>query len=99
FDADRDALMARAEAAGVGTIVTISTHVARFANLKAIAVRYSRVFCSIGTHPHNAAEEPDVPVAELVRIAADPVVVAIGEAGLDYHYDYSPRATQRAVFL
>ena len=99
FDADRDALMARAEAAGVGTIVTISTHVARFANLKAIAARYSRVFCSIGTHPHNAAEESDVPVAELVRIAADPVVVAIGEAGLDYHYDYSPRAIQRAVFL
>lgn len=100
FDADRDALVARARAAGVGTMVTISTRVAQFARLKAITERYRDVWCSIGTHPHNAAEEPDVTTDDLVRIAtAEPRVVAIGEAGLDYHYDNSPRAAQREGFL
>ncbi len=78
---------------------SISTRVARFPELRALVERYPRVYCSIGTHPHNAAEEPDVTTEELVRIAADPKVVAIGEAGLDYHYDNSPRDAQRASFL
>jgi TatD DNase family protein len=99
FEADRDALVARARAAGVNTMVTISTRVAQFAPLKAIAERYAGIYCSIGTHPHNAAEEPDVTTDDLVRIAADPIVVAIGEAGLDYHYDNSPRAAQREGFV
>jgi TatD DNase family protein len=98
FDEDRDAVVERAGAAGVGTMVTISTRVAKFAGLRALAERYPRVYCSIGTHPHNAADEPDVTTADLVRIAADPRVVAIGEAGLDYHYDNSPRAAQRESF-
>jgi TatD DNase family protein len=98
FDEDRDALVARARAAGVGTMVSISTRVKKFPALKAIATRYDRVFCSIGTHPHNAAEEPDVSEDELVANAADPIDVAIGEAGLDYHYDYSPRAAQHEGF-
>ncbi len=99
FDADRDALVARARAAGVGTMVTISTRVKKFEALKELAQRYDHVFCSVGTHPHNAAEEPDVTTADLVRLAADPLVVAIGEAGLDYHYDNSPREAQREGFL
>ena len=100
FDSDRDALVERARAAGVGIMVTISTRVAKFAGLKAIAERYAGIYCSIGTHPHNAAEEPDVTADDLVRIAkAEPLVVAIGEAGLDYHYDNSPRAAQREGFL
>jgi TatD DNase family protein len=98
FDADRDALVARARAAGVGTMVTISTRVRRFAEIRAIAERYERIYCSIGTHPHNAAEEPDVTTDHLVRIAEDPLVVAIGEAGLDYHYDNSPRDAQAEGF-
>jgi TatD DNase family protein len=98
FDADRDALVARARAAGVGTMVTISTRVRRFAEIRAIAERYERIYCSIGTHPHNAAEEPDVTTDDLVRIADDPLVVAIGEAGLDYHYDNSPREAQKQGF-
>jgi TatD DNase family protein len=98
FDADRDAVVARARAAGVDTMVSISTRVRKFASLKAMAARYDRIFCSIGTHPHNAAEEPDVTVDELVSIAADPIVVAIGEAGLDYHYDYAPREAQHQGF-
>jgi TatD DNase family protein len=99
FEAERDAVVARAHAAGVDTMVTISTRVARFAGLKAITERYERIYASIGTHPHNAAEEPDVAADDLARIAEDPAVVAIGEAGLDYHYDNAPRDAQRAGFL
>ena len=100
FDADRDDVVARARAAGVATMVTISTRVAKFARLKEIAARYDNVWCSIGTHPHNALEEPDVTAEQLAEIAArEPRVVAIGEAGLDYHYDKSPREAQREGFL
>lgn len=99
FDADRDALVERARAAGVGRMVSISTRVKKFEHLKAIASRYPGVTVSIGTHPHNAAEEPDVTADDLVAIAEDPMVVAIGEAGLDYHYDNSPVAAQRAGFI
>jgi TatD DNase family protein len=99
FDGDRDQVVERARAAGVGTMVTISTRVSRFAQVKALAERYERVFCSIGTHPHNAAEEPDVTAADLIAMSAYPKVVAIGEAGLDYHYDNAPREAQRASFL
>jgi TatD DNase family protein len=99
FDADRDALVERARAAGVGRMVSISTRVKRFEHLKAVASRYDGVTVSIGTHPHNAAEEPDVTADDLVAIADDPMVVAIGEAGLDYHYDNSPVEAQRAGFI
>jgi TatD DNase family protein len=99
FDDDRDDVVARAHAAGVDTMVTISTRVAKFAGLKALTERYERVFCSIGTHPHNAADEPDVTADDLARIAEDPAVVAIGEVGLDYYYDNSPREAQREGFL
>jgi TatD DNase family protein len=94
FASELDAVVARAEAAGIGRIVTISTRVARHAGVLAIAEHFPRVFCSVGTHPHQAHEELDVTAAELVRRASHPKVVAIGEAGLDYHYDYSPRAAQ-----
>jgi TatD DNase family protein len=99
FDADRDALVARARAASVGRMVSISTRVRKFDRLKEIASRYPDVTVSIGTHPHNAAEEPDVTADDLVRIAGDPMVVAIGEAGLDYHYDNSPVEAQREGFI
>lgn len=93
-----DAVLARADEAGVGLMVTISTRVRRFDELRAIVEARDNVFCSIGTHPHNAAEEPDVTVEELVALAQHPKVVAIGEAGLDYHYDHSPRDVQAASF-
>ncbi len=93
-----DAVLSRARKAGIGLIVTISTRVRRFDQLKAIAEAHPEVFCSIGTHPHNAAEEPDVTAAELIEIARHPKVVAIGEAGLDYHYDHSPRDVQAKSF-
>jgi TatD DNase family protein len=96
--ADLDAVIARADAAGVGRMVTISTYVAKFDTYRAIAERDERVFFTVGTHPHNAAAEPDTAVAALVLLSAHPRCVAIGEAGLDYHYDKSPRDVQRRVF-
>ncbi|MGA7544266.1 MAG: TatD family hydrolase [Methyloceanibacter sp.] len=95
---ERDAVLARAGAAGVGLMVTISTRVRRFDELRAIVDAHGNVFCSVGTHPHHAAEEPDVTADELVALARHPKVVAIGEAGLDYHYDNSPRETQEQGF-
>ena len=93
-----EAVLARARQAGIGPIVTISTRVRRFDQLEAIVEADRHVFCSIGTHPHNAAEEPDVTAAELIEIARHPKVVAIGEAGLDYHYHHSPREIQAKSF-
>lgn len=98
FETERGDVIARALAAGVGRMVTISTRVRRFDQIRAIAEEFDPVFCSVGTHPHNAAEEPDVTADELVRLADHPKVVAIGEAGLDYHYDKSPRDLQAKGF-
>jgi TatD DNase family protein len=78
--------------------VSISTRVKKYDSLLAIAQRFPDVFCSVGTHPHHAQEEPDVTTADLVARAAHPKVVAIGEAGLDYHYDFSPRDAQERGF-
>jgi len=98
FAEELDAVVARAKAAGVGRIVTISTRVKRHSDIVAIAERFADVFCSVGTHPHNAHEELDVTADDLVARAHHPKVVAIGEVGLDYHYDYSPRAAQEQGF-
>src|SRR5258707_10379939 len=94
FAGELDDVVARARAAGIARIVTISTRVRRHAEVLGIAERFPFVYCSVGTHPHNAHEELDVTAADLVRIAQHPKVVAIGEAGLDYHYDCSPRDAQ-----
>ena len=98
FAHELDAVIGRAKAAGVGRMITISTRVARFPEIAALADRYDEVFCTVGTHPHQAEEEPDVSVADLVRLAAHPRCVAIGEAGLDYHYDRVPRPLAARVF-
>lgn len=88
FDAERDELVSRAHASGVGQMVTISTRVRKLEKLLALTERYPSVFCSVGTHPNNADEELDVTADELVQLAeANAKVVAIGEAGLDYFYD------------
>jgi TatD DNase family protein len=91
-------VLGAASAAGVTRMVTISTHVARFEVYRALAEAHENVFCTIGTHPHNAALEPDVPAERLVELSRHPRCVAIGEAGLDYHYDKSPRDVQQQVF-
>jgi TatD DNase family protein len=96
--ADIDAVAARARAAGVRQMVTISTHVGRSESYRALSRRLAHVFWTVGTHPHNAAEEPDIGVDRIIELAADERCVAIGESGLDYHYDKSPRDVQRTVF-
>ena len=98
FAAELDAVVARARAAGVARMVTISTRVARHGALLAIAERFADVYCSVGTHPHYAHEELDVAQADLIARTRHPKVVALGEAGLDYHYDNSPRAAQERGF-
>lgn len=92
------AVVARAAEQGVRLMVTIGTRVRKFDQVLAIAERFDTVFCTVGTHPHNAAEEPDVTVRDLVELARHPKVAGIGEAGLDYHYDLSPRDIQAASF-
>jgi TatD DNase family protein len=77
LEADRAAILDRARAAGVALMVTISTRVRQFDRIRAVAEADPRIFCSVGTHPHNAAEEPDVTVDELVALAEHPKVVAI----------------------
>jgi TatD DNase family protein len=98
FAADLDGVVGRARAAGIERMVTISTRVKRFNDLLAIAERFPDVYCSVGTHPHNAHEELDVTTADLVAHTRSAKVVALGEAGLDYHYDNSPRDAQERGF-
>lgn len=96
--ADLDGVVSRARAAGIGRMVTISTRVRRLPELVSITDRYGDVFCSVGTHPHHAHEELDIAAADLVAKSAHPKIVAIGEAGLDYFYDKSPRPAQEQGF-
>ena len=96
---NREEVIARARAAGVGRLVTISTLVANYDTYRGIAEAYPEIYFTVGTHPHRAHEELDVPVAEIVRLSAHPKCVGIGEAGLDYFYDKSPREAQRQGLL
>lgn len=98
FAAEIEAVVARAEAAGVRRMITISTRVKKVAVYRALAERFPNVWFTVGTHPHNAAEEPDVTLQDILAAADHPKCVAIGEAGLDYHYDKSPRDQQAASF-
>ena len=98
FADEVDAVVARARAADIARMVTISTRVARHAGVLAIAERFPDVYCSVGTHPHHADEELDITAADLIDRARHPKVVAIGEAGLDYHYECAPRPAQEQGF-
>jgi TatD DNase family protein len=98
FASELDAVVNRARAAGIARMVTISTRVAKQDALLAIADRFADVYCSVGTHPHYAHEELDIGTSDLVARTRHPKVVAIGEAGLDYHYDNSPRDAQEHGF-
>jgi TatD DNase family protein len=100
FDEERDDLIARAGAAGVMQMVTISTRVRKLDGLLAITEAYPNVFCSVGTHPNNAGEELDIQTDDLVRLAEQhSKIVAIGEAGLDYFYDTQTPQDQKTGLL
>ena len=98
FDADREAVLARAREAGVGHVVAVGENRARSKQAADLARRHSGVSATAGLHPHEAsAWDPDL-AGWLARALRDPVVVAAGEMGLDYHYDFSPRDRQREAF-
>ena len=98
FAAERDAVIDRARTAGVGTMVTICTRLDEFPGVRAIAEAYGDVWCSVGVHPHEAADHAAIVADDLTALAAHPRVVGIGESGLDFHYDHSPRDVQERVF-
>lgn len=94
FADELDEIVARAQAANVKIMVTICTRVKQFDQVLAVVERFDNVYCSVGTHPHNADQELDISVDQLVELSRHSKVVAIGEAGLDYHYKKSPRDAQ-----
>jgi TatD DNase family protein len=98
FGAELDAVLARAADAGIGTMQTICTRVTQFDGVLSLAETHPKIWCSVGVHPHHVAEEPEVTTAHLVGLAAHPKVIGIGETGLDFFYDTSPRAAQEASF-
>jgi TatD DNase family protein len=98
FADDLDGIVARASAAGIGRILTISTRVRRLNALLAITERFPSVYCSVGTHPHQADEEDGISADELIKLSKHPKVVAFGEAGLDYFYQYGSRQAQERGF-
>ena len=82
-------------AAGVGVCLSIGTELTRFAGVRAVAEKFPDVWCSVGVHPHEAEKELLTDAAPLLAEAAHPKVVGIGETGLDYYYEHSPRAPQQ----
>ncbi|MGH6763941.1 MAG: TatD family hydrolase [Phyllobacterium sp.] len=98
FVEERDAIVQRALDSDVGRLVTICTRVKQFQRILDVAESYENVYCSVGTHPNNAHEELDITADDLIRLSIHPKVVAIGEAGLDYHYDYAPKEAQEQGF-
>ncbi|MDA0704046.1 MAG: TatD family hydrolase [Proteobacteria bacterium] len=98
FAEERDEVVRRARANGVGAFVTICTKLSHAAEIRAIAAQYDDMWCSVGVHPHDADEEGVENPAEIVALTEFPEVVGIGESGLDYFYDNSDRAAQRRSF-
>jgi TatD DNase family protein len=102
FDADRDAVLARAAAAGVSVLVCVGATGPADHNASAVALAGRRepivIVATVGVHPHHASTADDAAFATLERFAAAPGVVGLGETGLDFHYDFSPRPAQRAAF-
>ncbi len=98
FEDELDGVVARAADAGIGHMLTICTRVTKFDAVLAIAAKYDNVFCTVGVHPHNAADEPEVTAEHLIRMADHPKVVGLGETGLDFHYENSPRDVQERSF-
>ncbi len=94
YQDDLDEVLERARASGVSAMIAICCRLSEFEAVSQIAEAHEDVFCTIGAHPHHAKDRPDITADELVEIAQHPKVVAIGETGLDFHYNYSPRSDQ-----
>jgi TatD DNase family protein len=98
FGAEREEVIARARRAGIGTMLTICTKITEFGDVRAIAESHDDLWCSVGIHPHEAASEPSTDAATLCDLARHHKVIGIGECGLDFYYDHSPRDRQAEVF-
>src|SRR3990167_6152112 len=98
FAQDMDAVIVRAREAGVALMVNISDKVSTFEATYAVARAHADIWATVGAHPHEAKENPQLKAADLIRLADRPKIVGIGECGLDFHYDLSPREVQAAVF-
>lgn len=95
---DQLAAIDRARAVGVAHMVTIGTRVDAFPTIHDIAQRYDDISCTVGTHPHHANQENEIPIQTLIDYAQGAKVIGIGETGLDYYYDNSPRHIQADSF-
>jgi TatD DNase family protein len=98
FAEDREAVIERARAAGIGLMVTICDRVSSFPAVRSIAEAHPDIWCTVGTHPHETKENPQLSAGDLIDLANHPRVVGIGETGLDFYYNHSPRDVQVAVF-
>lgn len=98
FDADRDDVIARARAAGVRTMIAICDRIENFSEVRAIAEADPDIWCTVGAHPHHASEHLALTAAHLAEFSMHPKVVAIGETGMDRHYNRSLQEDQEAVF-
>lgn len=98
FQADFAQVISRAAEAGVGMMLTISTHLSRFPQVLAVAEAHDTIYCTVGIHPHEAASESGVTAEQLIELARHPKVIGFGETGLDYFYEHSPRDQQIANF-
>jgi TatD DNase family protein len=98
FAGELDAVVERARAAGVERMITIGTKVEKAARATEIAEAYDSVYFTVGTHPHEAAGEAAADFAAMRRFAVHPKCVGVGEAGLDYHYNYAPPDVAKRVF-
>ena len=98
FDEDRDEVIARAREAGVRLMVEISDKLSTFEATHGLAMAHDDIWCTVGAHPHEAKDHAALTADDLVALAQRPRVIGIGECGLDFHYDFSPRDVQAAVF-
>ena len=98
FESELDDVVARADDAGVGYMLTICTRITKFDGILELARRYDNMWCSVGIHPHNADDEPEITAERLICMAKDPKVVGFGETGLDFYYDNSPHDKQERSF-
>jgi TatD DNase family protein len=98
FSDDLDGIVSRADEAGVKHMLAICTHVTKFDQVLSVARRYNNIFCTVGIHPHNAEEEPEVSPGDLMDLAGHHKVIGFGETGLDYYYNKSRRDIQKRQF-
>ncbi len=94
FAEDLDAVVFRAQEAGIGTMLNICCNISDYDDVVAVAERYKHIWASVGTHPHDAKKKPDISAQQIIDLSKHPKVIGIGETGLDFHYNYSDEAAQ-----